>query len=390
MTPTSAQMIRQIARTTLSQSRRRTVHLDRRTLSTRPMSATAPLNAQPSQYVTGMTLDQLNSDPAIREWYQSNFSTWEEEPEKYIVPDADDAAAVEQVDETAEEKNPHAITLPAELTARNIRPLVAYLRNPKREEGSRNCEILRNDPLLPLVPGILHGSDPTSGILSHEPSSKIMVKTPWFEMQRELDRYHYGFTSRVYALTVFGETEAHVGYHKSQQNIKDNKTYHLDEQTMKVTVTENPTPLDIEIANLPPKRTPILENVLVIPADLQLHPVAHAAYCLNFVRYHPSKPIAIPIVSINEEESPAMKRGGFIAFVNRTIDCLVVEDGVIPESIQLECAGLRQKDVVRRDRLILPEGVIVHPRVKDDFLVGTVFGAKGKGADDNDAVEEKK
>jgi hypothetical protein len=33
--------------------------------------------------------------------------------------------------------------------------------------------------------------------------------------------------------------------------------------------------------------------------------------------------------------------------------------------------------VVRRDRLVLPEGVSIHPRVREDFLVGSVFGAKG-------------
>lgn len=54
-----------------------------------------------------------------------------------------------------------------------------------------------------MVPGVLHGSDPASGILSVDPASKVLVKTPWFEVQRELDRYHHGrngrFENRVYA-----------------------------------------------------------------------------------------------------------------------------------------------------------------------------------------------
>ena len=79
---------------------------------------------------------------------------------------------------------------------------------------------------------------------------------------------------------------------------------------------------------------------------------------------------------INEEESPAMKRGGFIAPVNRYVPCLV-EDGVkIPDGIELDCTGATLKEVIRRDRLIFPDGVIPGKKVKDDFLIGTIFGRK--------------
>lgn len=102
-------------------------------------------------------------------------------------------------------------------------------------------------------------------------------------------------------------------------------------------------------------------------------------FCLNYVRCHPSKPISLPVETVNEEESPATKKGGFIAFVSTKVECLVDDGAPIPESIKMRCEGLRQKDVVRRDRLVMPEGVQVHPRVADNFLLGTVFGAKGKG-----------
>jgi hypothetical protein len=149
-----------------------------------------------------------------------------------------------------------------------------------------------------------------------------------------------------------------------------------------------------EIPPSPPpilkKRTPIIENTLVIPTDLQMHPVDHTAFCLNFIRYHPGKPIRLPIRTINEEESPAMKRGGFIAFTNKTIECLIDENAVVPEYIPLECSGLRQKDVVRRDRLVLPEGVVISPRVSEDYLLGSVFGAKGGGGAVVEEEDEKK
>ena len=334
----------------------------------------------------------------MREWYDANYTDWEHEPDKLVIGEnvaIVDTTAEENDDDTAEyENNPSAIILPDHLAQRNIRPLVAYLRDASgRESGTRNSRKLRlpsniNDPYFPLIPGILHGSDPTQNILSTDPLSKIIIKTPWFEIQRELDRYHYGitgsFTNRVYALTVFPSDEAHIDHHRKYRNRKDRTVYKVDDDTHTI-VAHPPPPLSI-----PPPRTPIpgLENILVIPTDLQMHPIGHTTYCLNYIRYHANKPIKIPIKVTNEEDSPAMKRGGFISMVNRFVEVLVNENVPIPERIALDASGLRQKDVVRRDRLVLPEGVRVHPRVAEDFLIGTVFGAKGGGGGGGDAKAE--
>ncbi|KAL7539206.1 hypothetical protein ACHAXR_009615 [Thalassiosira sp. AJA248-18] len=391
------QMLRHTARTALSQSRRRrllpssslsAVHLtrdvhqhdQRRPLGT---GSTAPLYAQPHKYVTGVTSQQVDQSQAIQDWYKANFKDWQDEPEKIIIGEENDEDDKE-AEEDAVVIDPSAIILPDHLAKRNIRPLAVYLRGP-HEEGSRVCRKLRmpgvNDPNFPLIPGILHGSDPTQSIVSVDHSSKVLVKTPWFEIQRELDKYHYGingsFENRVYALTIFPSEEAHLDHHRSRHP-KDKTTYRLDEDTMTVIETPGP-PLPV-----PPPRTPIegMEHILVIPSDLHMHPVAHAPYCLNYKRYHPSKPIKIKIKMINEEESPTIKRGGFLALVNHFIEVLVEDGAPIPEFIELECTGLRQKDVVRRDRLIIPEGVTIHPRVPGDYLMGTVYGVRGGDAVD--------
>lgn len=322
----------------------------------------------------------------MRDWYAANFRDWEQEPNKIIIGDEEEERAKEEAAAAAEEEeeNPSIIKLPEHLTTRNIRPLVAYLREPGREEGTRNCKRLRNpgvnDPIFPLIPGMLHGSDPTRNILSVDRSSKVIVKTPWFEIQRELDRYHHGITgsfeNRVYALTVFHSDEAHLDHHRSRHP-KDTTTYRIDDETTQPIVIPGP-PLPT-----PPPRTPVegMENILVLPADLQMHPVMHTAYCLNYVRYHPNKPIKIPIRLVNEEESPTLKRGGFLWLVNRTIECLVEDGAPVPECIELPCNGLRQKDVVRRDRLTVPEGVSIHPRVPEDYLMGTVYGVRSTGVE---------
>ena len=360
-------------------SRNNFVHqLQKRSLAT---DSTRPLYAQPHRFVAGVTSQQLDESQATKAWYAANFPDYLDEPDTIIIgEEEEEAAAQEAAEAEEEEENPSIIKLPEHLTKRNIRPMVAYLRDREREEGSRACYKLRNpgvnDPNFPLIPGIIHGSDPTKNIVSGEPYSKVLVKTPWFEIQRELDRYHHGITgsfeNRVYALTVFPGDEANLDHHRGRQP-KDRTTYKLDDDTMTVIETPGPKP------PVPPPRTPVegMENILVIPADLQMHPVSHSSYCLNYIRYHPSKPIKIPIRNVNEEESPAIKRGGFLCYVNRFVECLIEDGAPIPECIQLECTGLRAKDVVRRDRLIIPEGVTIHPRVPKDYLMGTVLGVRG-------------
>lgn len=351
---------------------------------------TRPLRAQPQTYVTGVTPEQLAESQAMRDWYAANFKDWEQEPDKIIVGREDEEEAKKAAEAAeAEEENSSIIKLPEHLTRRNIRPLVAYLREPGVEEGTRNCDRLRNpgvnDPIFPLIPGAIQGSDPTKGIVSVDPSSKSIVKTPWFEIQREIDRYHYGingsFENRVYALTVFHADEAALDHHRTRHP-KDTSTYRIDDETTEVIIIPGPK------LPPPPPRTPVegMENILVIPTDLQMHPVMHTTYCLNYIRYHPNKPIKIPIRLINEEESPTLKRGGFLGLVNRFVECLVDDGAPIPECIDLECSGLRQKDVVRRDKLIVPQGVRIHPRVPEDYLMGTVYGVRA-GSDVTEEAE---
>ena len=81
---------------------------------------------------------------------------------------------------------------------------------------------------------------------------------------------------------------------------------------------------------------------------------------------------------INEEESPALKRDGFIIPIQRYIECFIEDGADIPEKLELECTGLRYKEVIRLDRIIVPDGVRFSDRVikrGDDLVVGVVHGS---------------
>eukprot|EP00977_Amphora_coffeiformis_P030394 scaffold46660_cov199-Amphora_coffeaeformis.AAC.4 len=198
------------------------------------------------------------------------------------------------------------------------------------------------------IPGLLYGSDPTRGILSQQPESKTFVKTQWNLLERELDRYHRDIDARVYELTVLRDEDNEDDNDEQQQQQQQQHSTH-----------------------------PVMDPQLVVPANVQRHPVQSKLYCANFVRYHPGRPLKLPIAQINTEESPALKREGYLIPIERRIECWV-DDGVdIPEAIELECTGLQFRDVVRMDRLVLPEGVHLTNRVKKrgrEFIVAVVDG----------------
>jgi large subunit ribosomal protein L25 len=306
-------------------------------------------NNDPSNFVNGVSTADLEKDEKLQEYFAANFPAEFGDPEQsddlyldleslgLVDPNADSDAAENDNDNTndddGKEKVIDVMSQQCDL-AMNIRPLISYKRDKDTEEGSRQCRELRET--TDMIPGILYGSDPPNAIRSLDPSSKILVKTPWNFIQRELDRFTYhNFESRVYDVTLFEHEDDEEG------------TVHR-----------------------------------VMPRDVQFHPTLNKIYCCNYLRYFPGKIIKIPILYINEDESPAIKRGGFLAPFNRHVPC-IVEDGVkIPEAIEMDFTGAKLKDVMRRDRLIFPEGVKPAPKVKEDFLLGTVFGRR------SDAVEE--
>lgn len=308
------------------------------------------LKVDPSTLVAGVTKERLDADEALAEYMRSNFpdafeavddSSEKEEEIDFgnLILDPYEKRVAKRHDEKVRIRKERAAQEKDRVYPRNIRQLTSILRNPKREDGTRNCKRLRYDDKM--VPGILYGGDPTLGIYSHQDTSKTWLKTPWPLLQRELDRYNHAFESRVYELTV-------------KENMDDESgTVHL-----------------------------------VTPQNVQRHPLLDWIYCANFLRYHPGRPLKLPIRYINEEESPALKREGFMIPILRFIECFVEEGADIPESIDLECAGILMRQVARKDRLIIPEGVRLSDRVlaKKDLVIGVV---QGGGRDEEEAEENK-
>lgn len=284
-----------------------------------------------SKVVANVTPEKLEENEELKEFVKANFPHVMDPNYKPPKPPHVSTRGSPGLDppEIPEED------LPEPDYARNIRPLTTYLRDAENETNSRRSRYLRYHR---LIPGLLHGGDPTRGIYSYQPESKLHVKTPWYLLERELDRFHREFECRVYELTVLSEEDDSVA----------------------------------------------VEPQLVVPDSVQRHPVKSSVYCVNYVRYHAGRPIKVPIRQINAEESPALKRDGYILPIQRAVEIFVEEGADIPTALELECTGLQVKNVIRKDRLVLPLGVRLSDRVikrGDDYIIGVVDG-RGRGADD--------
>lgn len=299
----------------------------------------------PSKLVAGLTAEDVEANPQISEFLQSNFGDEEVDITSGIQIPAEvlKEFGIEDNDVATPEKkygDPRTDSGlgNAEQQSLNIRVLKTYLRS---EDGSRVCRRLRNNS---MIPGILFGGDPTSNVLSSDSASKLLLKTPWPELQRELDRYHRRFESRVYDLTVYE-----------------------DESDTEGTVHR------------------------VVPSSVQRHPVQGSIYCANFLRYHAGRPLKIPLTFINKEESQALKRDGYIIPVKKHVECFVEEGVPIPDVLEVECTGLKLKDVIRIDRLIFPDGVKpIDTLDLSNFVIGPVRGGRGAAtAIDGDGKESE-
>lgn len=261
-------------------------------------SVSSTLKVDPSLLVSGVTKERLDSDPALAEYFMANFPEAFEQQEETSTDDIGmnvgqaeddgDAESLEEKSSTFERREKAVYPL-------NIRPLTTYLRDETRSSGTRNSKRLRYRE--GMIPGLLHGGNPNLGIYSHQPESKTFLQTPWKILQRELDKYHNNFESRVYDLTVLEGPDDDSG-----------GTVHR-----------------------------------VVPHNVNKHPVMSTVYCANFVRYHAGRPLKLPLKYINEEESPTLKRGdGFMVPINRFIECFIEDGADIPEALEVEVSYLLQ------------------------------------------------
>ena len=123
------------------------------------------------------------------------------------------------------------------------------------------------------------------------------------------------------------------------------------------------------------------KTVRALPKDVALHPVTDRPLHADFLRLakDASIHVEVPVVFVNEEDSPGLKRGGVLNVVRHTLE-LVCESDKIPDDIQIDVTGLDVGDSIHISQVNLPAGSA--SAITDrDFTIATVIAPSGMRSD---------
>ena len=114
----------------------------------------------------------------------------------------------------------------------------------------------------------------------------------------------------------------------------------------------------------------------VIPRDYQLDPVKDVPIHVDFMRLAEGALIRVnvPVHVINSEQSPGVKRGGAVNIVTHSIPLRCPPDR-IPQSIEVDVAGLEINSSKQLSDVTLPEGV--KPIGREDMTLVTIVPPSG-------------
>jgi large subunit ribosomal protein L25 len=119
------------------------------------------------------------------------------------------------------------------------------------------------------------------------------------------------------------------------------------------------------------------KTVRALPKDVALHPVSDRPLHADFLRLAKDAKIhvEVPVVFVNEDESPGLKKGGVLNVVRHELE-LVCESDKIPDDIQIDVTGLDIGDSIHINQVVLPAGSV--SAITDrDFTIATVVAPSG-------------
>ncbi len=121
------------------------------------------------------------------------------------------------------------------------------------------------------------------------------------------------------------------------------------------------------------------KSTRVIPRDYQLDAVKDVPLHVDFLRITEGQTLTVevPVHFLNQDASPGLKEGGVLNVVRHTVE-LDVPTSAIPDSIEVDLAGLEMGDSVHISAVRLPDGV--KPTIDRDFTIATIAVPAGLGA----------
>ena len=126
------------------------------------------------------------------------------------------------------------------------------------------------------------------------------------------------------------------------------------------------------------------KTVRTLPKDVQFHPVSDLPLHVDFLRLakDATVEVSVPVLFVNEEESPGLKRGGVLNVVRHDLE-LVCDADKIPNDIRIDVTGLDIGDSIHISSVTLPKGST--SSITDrDFTIATIIAPSGLRSETGD------
>ena len=126
------------------------------------------------------------------------------------------------------------------------------------------------------------------------------------------------------------------------------------------------------------------KKLRTLPKDVAFHPVTDRPLHADFLRLSKDSTVHVnvPVLFINEEDSPGLKRGGVLNIVRHELE-LICDADKMPEDIQIDVTGLDIGDSIHISSVTLPEGSA--SAITDrDFTIATIIAPSGLRSETGD------
>ncbi len=130
------------------------------------------------------------------------------------------------------------------------------------------------------------------------------------------------------------------------------------------------------------------KQVRTLPKDVAFHPVKDRPIHADFLRITKDAKVtvAVPVVFINEEASPGLKRGGVLNVVRHELE-LICDADKMPDDIQIDVTGFDVGDSIHISSVTLPKGS--ESAITDrDFTIATIVAPSAMKSNAGDTAAE--
>jgi large subunit ribosomal protein L25 len=131
------------------------------------------------------------------------------------------------------------------------------------------------------------------------------------------------------------------------------------------------------------------KSIRTLPKDVAFHPVTSQPLHADFLRLSADSKVEVfvPVLFVNEDASPGLKRGGVLNIVRHELD-LICDADKIPSEIAIDVTGLEVGDSIHISHVSLPAGSV--SKIDDrDFTIATIVAPSAlKRADGAAAAAE--